>query len=98
MAGTGLQCLAVMQKKEGVLDKAYELRDRLAKNFSFSVFCPLIAGIARTSSRNFAGAVATYTVEALMHDGKALQSGTSQISVTDSPRLSASSSQTRTIL
>ncbi len=27
----------VMQKKEGVLDKAYELRDRLAKDFRVKV-------------------------------------------------------------
>jgi prolyl-tRNA synthetase len=31
----------------------------------------------KTEKEKFAGAVATYTIEALMHDGKALQSGTS---------------------
>lgn len=31
----------------------------------------------RRRKRKFAGAEATYTIEALMHDGKALQSGTS---------------------
>ncbi len=31
----------------------------------------------KTDKEKFAGAEATYTVEAMMHDGKALQSGTS---------------------
>ena len=31
----------------------------------------------KTDKEKFAGATATYTIEALMHDGKALQSGTS---------------------
>jgi prolyl-tRNA synthetase len=37
---------------------------------------PVIKGI-KTEKERFAGAEATYTIEALMHDGKALQSGTS---------------------
>ena len=37
---------------------------------------PVIRG-QKTDKEKFAGAVATYTIEALMHDGKALQSGTS---------------------
>ncbi|MBP5225603.1 MAG: proline--tRNA ligase, partial [Lachnospiraceae bacterium] len=37
---------------------------------------PVICG-RKTDKEKFAGAVATYTIEALMHDGKALQSGTS---------------------
>lgn len=37
---------------------------------------PVIKG-QKTDKEKFAGALATYTVEALMHDGKALQSGTS---------------------
>jgi len=37
---------------------------------------PLISG-KKTESEKFAGAVDTYTIEALMHDGKALQSATS---------------------
>lgn len=37
---------------------------------------PLVAG-RKTESEKFAGAEDTYTVEALMHDGKALQSATS---------------------
>ena len=37
---------------------------------------PVIKG-KKTDKEKFAGAVATYTIEAMMHDGKALQSGTS---------------------
>ena len=37
---------------------------------------PVVKG-KKTDKEKFAGAAATYTVEALMHDGKALQSGTS---------------------
>lgn len=37
---------------------------------------PTIKG-QKTDKEKFAGAVATYTIEALMHDGRALQSGTS---------------------
>jgi prolyl-tRNA synthetase len=38
---------------------------------------PVIKG-QKTDKEKFAGARATYTIESLMHDGKALQSGTSQ--------------------
>ena len=37
---------------------------------------PVVKG-QKTDKEKFAGAIATYTIEALMHDGKALQSGTS---------------------
>ena len=37
---------------------------------------PMVRG-RKTDKEKFAGAEATYTIEALMHDGKALQSGTS---------------------
>ena len=37
---------------------------------------PVVKGV-KTEKERFAGAEATYTIEALMHDGKALQSGTS---------------------
>lgn len=39
---------------------------------------PFVKG-RKTVHETFAGALATYTVEALMHDGKALQSGTSHL-------------------
>jgi prolyl-tRNA synthetase len=37
---------------------------------------PVVQG-TKTESERFAGAVDTYSIEALMQDGKALQSGTS---------------------
>ncbi len=37
---------------------------------------PVIKG-RKTDKEKFSGAEATYTIEAMMHDGKALQSGTS---------------------
>ena len=48
----------------------------------YADFCEKILAIPvvkgqKTEKEKFAGAVATYTIEALMHDGKALQSGTS---------------------
>ncbi len=48
----------------------------------YAAFCeevlaiPMIKG-KKTDKEKFAGAHSTYTIEALMHDGKALQSGTS---------------------
>ena len=48
----------------------------------YSRFChdymamPVIKGV-KTPNERFAGAVETYTIEALMQDGKALQAGTS---------------------
>ena len=41
-----------------------------------SLAIPVIKG-KKTDKEKFAGAEATYTIEAMMHDGKALQSGTS---------------------
>jgi len=45
---------------------------RLAEEF---LAMPVVRG-QKTESEKFAGAVATYTMECMMHDGKALQSGT----------------------
>ncbi len=44
--------------------------------FRDALAIPVIKGI-KTEKEKFAGAKATYTIESLMHDGKALQSGTS---------------------
>ncbi len=41
-----------------------------------SLAIPVVKG-RKTNKEKFAGAEATYTIEAMMHDGKALQSGTS---------------------
>ena len=58
---------------------------------------PAIKG-QKTEKEKFAGAIATYTVEALMHDARHCSPVPAITSVTVSPRLLASSSQTRTIL
>ena len=47
-----------------------------ANFFEEDLGMPVIRG-QKTDKEKFAGALATYTVEALMHDGKALQGGTS---------------------
>ncbi len=49
----------------------------LYANFCENVLAiPVVKG-RKTDKEKFAGAVATYTIESLMHDGKALQNGTS---------------------
>ncbi|WP_343210726.1 proline--tRNA ligase [Anaerolentibacter hominis] len=62
---------------------AEEAEDRTIQMLNlYARFCeeylaiPMIKG-RKTDKEKFAGAEATYTIEALMHDGKALQSGTS---------------------
>ncbi len=47
-----------------------------ASVYENSLAIPVVKG-RKTDKEKFAGAVATYTIEAMMHDGKALQSGTS---------------------
>ena len=62
---------------------AEEARERTIQMLNvYADFCeevlamPVIRG-QKTDKEKFAGAEATFTIEALMHDGKALQSGTS---------------------
>ena len=57
---------------------------------------PVIRG-RKTDKEKFAGAEATYTIEALMHDGKALQSGTSHNFGDGLQRLSVSSMRIKII-
>ena len=47
---------------------------------------PVLKG-RKTDKEKFAGAEATYTIEAMMNDGKALQSGTSHYFGDGSPAL-----------
>ena len=47
--------------------------ERLCRDY---LMIPVIPG-KKTDKEKFAGAIATYTIEAMMHDGKSLQSGTS---------------------
>jgi len=53
--------------------KIINIYDNFAENY---MAIPVIKGL-KTENERFAGAIDTYTIEALMQDGKALQSGTS---------------------
>lgn len=57
-------------------DRTVQMLDVYADFFEKDLAIPVIKGV-KTEKEKFAGAEATYTIEALMHDGKALQSGTS---------------------
>ena len=54
-------------------EKMHEVYTRFAEDF---MAIPIIKG-AKTENERFAGALETFTIEALMQDGKALQAGTS---------------------
>ena len=56
--------------------EARKMLDVYADFFEHDLGMPVLKG-QKTEKEKFAGAEATYTVEALMHDGKALQGGTS---------------------
>ena len=71
------------QEGHTVHASAQEAQERTIQMLNvYSDFCeetlaiPMIKG-QKTEKEKFAGAQSTYTIEALMHDGKALQSGTS---------------------
>lgn len=61
-------------------DEAWEETERMLNiyaDFAENILAmPVIKG-RKTDKEKFAGAMATYTIEALMHDGQALQAGTS---------------------
>ena len=57
-------------------ERTIRMLDIYAKFCEEYLAIPVIKG-RKTEKEKFAGAEATYTIEALMHDGKALQSGTS---------------------
>jgi len=57
-------------------ERTQQMLDVYAKFCEEVLAIPVIKG-RKTEKEKFAGAEATYTIEALMHDGKALQSGTS---------------------
>jgi len=61
------------QEAEAETKKMLDVYADFAENF---MAMPVIKGV-KSASERFAGAVDTYTIEALMQDGKALQSGTS---------------------
>jgi prolyl-tRNA synthetase len=62
--------------KEEAQERAKQMLEVYADLFENTFAIPVIKG-HKTEKEKFAGAVTTYTIESLMHDGKALQSGTS---------------------
>lgn len=62
--------------EEDAMDETLLMLDVYTKFFEDVLAIPVIRGI-KTDKEKFAGAEKTYTIEAQMHDGKALQSGTS---------------------
>lgn len=58
------------------IDETEQMLGVYAEFCENSLAIPVIKG-QKTDKEKFAGAEATYTIEAMMHDGKALQSGTS---------------------
>ncbi len=64
---------ATRQEAEEETVKMIGVYEKFAKEF---MAVPVVTGV-KSANERFAGAVDTYTIEALMQDGKALQSGTS---------------------
>ena len=62
--------------KQEALDEAEQMQNVYADFAENFMAMPVIKG-TKTESERFAGALETYTIEALMQDGKALQAGTS---------------------
>ena len=62
--------------EEEAVERTEQMLNVYADFCSEVLAIPIVKG-RKTDKEKFAGAVATYTIEALMHDGKALQSGTS---------------------
>jgi len=58
------------------IDETLQMLDVYSDFCEKSLAMPVVKG-KKTESDKFAGAVSTYAIEALMHDGKALQAGTS---------------------
>ncbi|MFA5586290.1 MAG: proline--tRNA ligase [Saccharofermentanales bacterium] len=60
---------------EEAVKETVDMLDLYAEFFENALAIPVLRGL-KSESEKFAGAVNTYTVEAMMHDGKALQAGT----------------------
>ena len=61
---------------EEAVERTELMLDVYAESGAEDLAIPTVKG-RKTDKEKFAGAIATYTIEALMHDGRALQSGTS---------------------
>ena len=66
----------IHETSEEAINETMQMLDVYYDFFKNVLAIPAIKG-QKTESEKFAGAEATYTIEALMHDGKALQSATS---------------------
>ena len=66
----------IHETAEEAIAETERMLDVYAEFCEKSLAMPVIKG-KKTESDKFAGAVSTYAIEALMHDGKALQAGTS---------------------
>lgn len=62
--------------KEDAVEETLRMLDVYEEFYRNALAMPVLKGL-KSESEKFAGAVNTYTVEAMMHDGKALQAGTS---------------------
>jgi len=62
--------------KQEAVDETIQMLNVYARFAEEYMALPVVKGV-KTESERFAGAVDTYSIEALMQDGKALQSGTS---------------------
>ena len=62
--------------KEEALEETRKMLDVYAEFAETYMAMPVVKGV-KSASERFAGALDTYTIEALMQDGRALQSGTS---------------------
>ena len=66
----------IHSSKEEAIEETINMLNIYKKTSADLLAIPMVTGL-KTEKEKFAGAEATYTIEALMHDGKALQSGTS---------------------
>ncbi len=66
----------IHETAEEAMDETRQMLDIYAEVCENSLCMPLLKG-QKTESEKFAGAEATFAIEAMMHDGKGLQAGTS---------------------
>lgn len=66
----------IHETAQEAIDETIQQLEIYADTVENELAIPVIKG-RKTDKEKFAGAEATYTIEAMMHDGKALQSGTS---------------------
>ena len=72
----GRKDILLMQQQKKQRQRTIQMLNLYADFCEEVLAIPVIKG-QKTDKEKFAGAEATYTIESLMHDGKALQSGTS---------------------